>query len=175
MLTKEEFYRLKIFYKESISFLRLKFDSQIKDINSWKGCNEYKDVQRRKSFIKNKLKQFAENEEIALDITPDLVYTFYQWWKDEPKHCNYCKLSESDLEKLRNIEGHINKRYPKRGKSLEIDRKNPHGSYTDTKNLVLACYWCNNAKTDTFTEEEFKQIANSIKLIWETRLGKSLM
>jgi len=33
--------------------------------------------------------------------------------------------------------------------------------YNDT-NCVFACYWCNNAKTDAFTEKEFKPIGDVI-------------
>lgn len=175
MLTEEEFYRRKIFFKEKIPLLRKVYPTQVSQINKWKGCDEYNNIQNRKSFIEAKLNQYVENEQIELVISGELLYKIYLWWKNEPKRCYYCNLLESDLEILYHQAGHINKRYPNRGKSLEFDRKNPHGSYTETSNLVLACYWCNNAKTDTFTEEEFKEVGEKIQKIWEKRLGKKLL
>ncbi|KOH46766.1 hypothetical protein NC99_04170 [Sunxiuqinia dokdonensis] len=35
---------------------------------------------------------------------------------------------------------------------------------------MFSCYWCNNAKTDTFSSEEFKIIGKEIGKIWEKRL-----
>jgi 5-methylcytosine-specific restriction endonuclease McrA len=55
---------------------------------------------------------------------------------------------------------------------LELERKKPNESYDNTDNLVLCCYWCNNAKTDEFTEEEFKEIGKVIGKIWQTRLQR---
>ncbi len=83
-------------------------------------------------------------------------------------------ITENFLEELHNQPGHINKRFPQRGKSLEIDRKQANLPYSNIQNLVLACYWCNNAKTDTFTEQEFLQMGEVMKRIWENRLNRQL-
>ena len=48
-----------------------------------------------------------------------------------------------------------------RGWNMEIDRKKPNLEYT-TDNCVAACYWCNNAKTDEFDDEEFEPIGEQI-------------
>ena len=45
----------------------------------------------------------------------------------------------------------------RRGKSFEIDKKKPQGNY-NPQNCVLACYPCNNAKSDVFTDKNFKII-----------------
>jgi hypothetical protein len=66
-----------------------------------------------------------------------------------------------------------NKRSKTRGKTLELDRKIPNESYNNIENLALCCYWCNNAKTDTFTHEEFLIIGKSIGTIWQQRLFSS--
>ncbi len=50
----------------------------------------------------------------------------------------------------------------KRGRRLEIDRINPSLSYDRLENLVWCCYWCNNAKSNFFTKEEFMPIAKII-------------
>ena len=54
---------------------------------------------------------------------------------------------------------------------MEIDRKISEEKYDNFSNLTYACYWCNNAKTDTFTEEEFLIIGKSISYVWKQRLA----
>ena len=57
---------------------------------------------------------------------------------------------------------------------MEIDRIDPSGDYSK-ENIVLCCYWCNNAKTDEFSYFEFKKfIAPEIQEIWEIRLQRKL-
>jgi len=59
-----------------------------------------------------------------------------------------------------------------RGWSLEIDRKNSNLEYSK-ENCVMSCYWCNNAKTDEFTAEEFAVIGKAIAMVWHDRLRES--
>jgi len=48
----------------------------------------------------------------------------------------------------------------------------PNLEYSIMKNLVYSCYWCNNAKTDTFKYEEFLEIGKEIEKVWNKRLGE---
>ena len=64
------------------------------------------------------------------------------------------------------------KRIATRGRKLELDRKQPELEYKDFDNIVFACYWCNNTKTDIFTEEEFKKVGEVFNEIWKDRLEK---
>ena len=57
-----------------------------------------------------------------------------------------------------------------RGWNLEIDRLNSNFEYKPD-NCAMACYWCNNAKTDEFTEDEFMVIGEAIKNVWRERLN----
>lgn len=82
--------------------------------------------------------------------------------------CEYCGVTEKELEELEKLKP-LTKR--KRGKLLELDRKEPNTDYNNLKNLVFACYWCNNAKTDTFSHEEFLKVGKTISSIWKERLG----
>ena len=172
MITEQNFYRRKIFLKERKSNLQRENPNQDEDINRWYKSDRYNEIQDRKSFLENKLKQAQELEDENFNITGELLYQFFDWYENEPKSCFYCDLEQSWLEELHYQSGHINKRYPKRGKSLEIDRKDSDKPYSDIQNLVLACYWCNNAKTDTFSAEEFIPVGKEIKKIWENRLKK---
>ena len=103
------------------------------------------------------------------DKCPEInYYIFKDWYENADRKCFYCGITESEINKLW-------KRYPKltkrkRGKKLEIDRKEPNQSDTVVDNLVFSCYWCNNAKTDTFSSDEFKHIGKEINKIWEKRL-----
>ena len=65
----------------------------------------------------------------------------------------------------------IYKKHFTRGKTIELDRKHPYKEYTK-ENTVRCCYWCNNAKTDEFFEDEFLKIAENITLAWNNRIKK---
>jgi hypothetical protein len=97
-------------------------------------------------------------------------WDFYHWYLTADKCCYYCGVTEEELNELHK-RGIKNKRST-RGKTLEIDRKIPDEPYSNIANLTYSCYWCNNAKTDTFSEEEFKIIGNAIGIVWKQRLGK---
>jgi hypothetical protein len=87
--------------------------------------------------------------------------------RDSVPRCAYCNINESIINELANKEKIFKK--SQRGYSFEIDRKNSNKEYSK-ENCVLSCYWCNNAKTDEFTYEEFKEIGKSIEKIWKNRL-----
>jgi hypothetical protein len=88
------------------------------------------------------------------------------------RECHYCELSEMEFKFLRHQKGIYTKRV--RGYEMEIDRLNSNREYT-RENVVICCYFCNNAKTDEFTHEEFKQIASpGIKQVWFHRINLRL-
>ncbi len=103
---------------------------------------------------------------------------FERWFSIENfnKGCVYCgttneqslKLYKAQREGLR-MDG---TRGGKRGKRLEIDRRDPNLPYDNLDNLVWCCYWCNNAKSNFFSEEEFRPIGqaigNKLKTILQT-------
>ncbi len=167
-MTEIEFYKKKIFDKVSITQIKTQYPDSLDSIKNWEKSDNYKKIQKYKSNLTHKFKQ------IQVNLNNDELYKIVIWMYNTPKVCYYCSLPESTLEELHNQQGHRNKRYPKRGKSLEIDRKQANLPYNDIENLVLACYWCNNAKTDTFTEDEFRLLGKEIKKIWENRLNRQL-
>lgn len=81
--------------------------------------------------------------------------------------CHYCGISLSDINNLIN-KRLIFKKHEARGFSMEIDRISPNQEYSK-ENSVICCYWCNNAKTDEFSGEEFRSIAKGIREIWVKR------
>lgn len=81
--------------------------------------------------------------------------------------CPYCNISIDEIYELSSKRQIFKKNF--RGWKLEIDRKKPNYEYSP-ENCVLACYWCNNAKTDEFTEAEFLPIAQEIRKVWNKRI-----
>ncbi len=93
---------------------------------------------------------------------------FKNWFSIDhfDKGCYYCGLTNEMSSKLFNIqrEGyrHDGTRGGKRGKRLELDRLDPSQQYDNLNNLVWCCYWCNNAKSNFFSSEEFIPIGKEI-------------
>ena len=99
---------------------------------------------------------------------------FIEWYIKQPKKCSYCNTTQQELIKLNDLcknELFINKRNKTRGKSLEVDRIYDNIPY-QKDNCLLACYWCNNAKTDSFDQEDMKYIGNAIRKALERRLNQ---
>ncbi len=85
------------------------------------------------------------------------------------KECCYCQLTELKISELA-ISGLLNKKNL-RGWKLELERFDSNYEYSK-ENCDMACYWCNNAKTDEFTMEEFKEVGKVFSAIWKKRLSK---
>ena len=87
-------------------------------------------------------------------------------FKRDGGRCHYCEIEEADfIEIWRSFYGE------KRGKKLEVERKDNEKGYNE-ENCVLSCSICNNAKSDKFTYEEFKKVGDVIKEIWQQRKKK---
>ena len=88
----------------------------------------------------------------------------------EPPACAYCHITQAQFETLIQAGQVQTKRLRTRGTSLEFDCQIPELGYIEG-NVVLCCYWCNNAKTDEFSAEEFQPIADALALVWRQRLA----
>jgi 5-methylcytosine-specific restriction endonuclease McrA len=124
---------------------------------------------------KKEYKELAEVRKLYLrkEIANLTIREFLKWYSVQVRKCFYCDITESDINKLITQNKITTKRLTTRGRKLEIDRRSPNVKYDQISNLVLCCYWCNNAKTDEFTDEEFKNfIAPGIKQIWKDRINK---
>lgn len=95
---------------------------------------------------------------------------FQQWHALMEKKCCYCGITEDTIKVLLDSERLRTKRISTRGRKLELDRKSPELSYDNLDNIVLSCYWCNNAKTDTFTHKEFLEVGKVFATIWKERV-----
>jgi len=88
----------------------------------------------------------------------------YELYRRDGKRCHYCGIEEGNVIQI------WGKFYglEKRGKRLELDRKNNQKGYY-IENCVLACAVCNCAKSNKFTYEEFLKVGEVIKEIWQQR------
>ena len=118
------------------------------------------------------IKQRANEDGIEFDIDREPFRKFYG--KDgKDRQCCYCNIKESQIKQLFDSCKIFTKRKHTRGKNMEIDRIDSQRGYIyrgDDSNIAICCYWCNNAKTDEFTEKEFLSIAAGIKKAFEKRL-----
>lgn len=103
-------------------------------------------------------------------INTESFWKFKEWYEKTERKCFYCGITENQISELFNKGELYTKR--SRGRKLEIERLSPNEPYENLENLVFSCYWCNNAKTDTFTSDEFKIIGKEIGKIWKKRLKK---
>lgn len=88
---------------------------------------------------------------------------FYRWYenrvKEQKELCEYCHLpGDTEIYYQRRF------RKGRRGLNLEVDRKDNNQRYSPD-NCALACYPCNNAKSDIFPYEEFLKVGEAIRKV----------
>lgn len=90
---------------------------------------------------------------------------FHSWYINNAHACHYCGLTVHDSQKIVRMGLLKSNRFPQngilgrgtsRGMWMEIDRYNPKGNY-EIQNIVPACYFCNNDKSDVFNGDQYKQ------------------
>lgn len=95
------------------------------------------------------------------------IHDFLEWYKNNIKDscCYYCGLTERECQRIVHLGILQSERFPKygifsrgvgRGYWLEIDRKDPDNKKYSKENCVPSCYFCNNDKSDVFTNIEYK-------------------
>lgn len=136
-----------------------------KDLSKW--WDDLKDEREALALIKRKWN--SKKKKLTEEDTSLTFERFRTWYESTDKVCIYCEITPDKINQLWEKDPKLTKR--NRGKSLEIERLKPNETYSNTENLVFSCYWCNNAKTDTFTAEEFKEVGEVFKKIWEKRLS----
>lgn len=118
-------------------------------------------------FKKMKYEKCKKFSDIPKNYKPELEWgTFLNMILKD--NCGYCGISVEKIYELAKKKQLFTKR--SRGYVMEVDQINAYGFYSDN-NCITSCYWCNNAKTDEFTYQDFKvNVAPGIKKIWESRL-----
>ena len=158
---------IKSFNKEKISLNKSSFDSEFNDsediniiLNAYINDSSIYKLSSINDTIYG-ISQRAENEKIDENAIKKLFY-------DENPTCSYCGITQKQINDLDAYVKENNQKYGltirARGRKLEVDQISPKDG-----NITLCCYWCNNAKTDTFSVKEFKEIARGINIAWNMK------
>lgn len=105
---------------------------------------------------------------------------FYKCYNNENNKCCYCGVEEKYLEEYfnqKNIQYYRDDedKARQRGQSLELERIITSGyekNVYSKDNCALACYICNNAKSDFLSAKNFKPIAKGINIFWNKLLNQ---
>ncbi len=158
------------------------FNIEKETIERFKG--DYKEMDRVRERNR-KYKAWKEKNKDIIKVIKSLFLNHFEerlpydyfskeFYKEDNynRKCEYCGITEKNIKLLIDEEKINTKRLYSRGNHMEVDRKESSGEY-NKDNIALCCYWCNNAKTDEFTCEEFKDNVGSVfKKIWDERLTK---
>jgi len=90
-----------------------------------------------------------------------------QLYQRDGSKCHYCGIEEKEFTDIwgKTFYGGV-----MRGRRLEIDHKDKDNRQScELKDLVLACALCNMAKSDKFSHDEFKEVGNVIRTIWQRK------
>jgi len=163
----EEFHRIYWLGKEPQTFQKISETMNIDIEKVRKLYAETKDKRENTKLLRQRwLAKFSKEERPPFGSFLDILNQL-------DAKCFYCGISQEQLD-LMNEQGLLQTKR-NRGSVLEIERLLPNEQYNNYKNLKYACYWCNNAKTDTFTCKEFMKIAKQITNVWNERLREANM
>ncbi len=158
---QQTFLRLAVIEQKKYGDIEKEIDVDRTQLTKW--WDELKDDREQLS----KIRQIWTKKCSEIDF-----WEFHKWYTTADRKCHYCNINEQQIKILIDKRQIRTKRLTTRGRTLEIERREPNKTYDETDNLVFCCYWCNNAKTDEFTEQEFEIIGNHIAEIWKNRLAK---
>ncbi|MFY0606427.1 MAG: hypothetical protein JXR10_06925 [Cyclobacteriaceae bacterium] len=82
---------------------------------------------------------------------------FFEWFEKQPSECGYCGIEENKLEALFSGEKPTLETKRRRGAKLELERRDSGSNEYSEENCIMACYLCNNHKSDLISEEDHKQ------------------
>lgn len=96
----------------------------------------------------------AERQELFSD--PEQLTT---WYDDQKESCHYCKITQAQLHKIvekRNGNLTLNQKTKRSKGTLEIEKLDPSQGYS-FDNAVLACPFCNNAKSNLISDTDWRK------------------
>lgn len=139
------------------------------DIESWYEKHNSEILRIRSLVTKDRINGFNNSRD-----------DFLKWYLGvKNKKCCYCGVKEEDLKSYFNEENpqyyiDDDNKARQRGKFLEIERLQTVGSKNryNPENTDLACYVCNNAKSDFISPKSFKPIAEGINVFWNKILSQ---
>jgi hypothetical protein len=134
----------------------------------WENGTDLRDLIKKSNQLFNSRKgtvEFTEFEKIGKN-------GFFLWYQKQPQVCAYCKIEAFNLKILFNDESGVLKTKRGRGQNLELERRDSISNIYSEENCVLACYICNNHKSDLITEKEhLDYFVPSIKKYYSDKLA----
>jgi len=95
---------------------------------------------------------------------------FYNWYINEEQTCCYCGITEQSLQAIKD-NGWATKRH--RGSKLEVERVDTNSNNYSEDNCALACYFCNNHKSDVITKDDFSTYFKEPMKLYLEKLTKT--
>jgi hypothetical protein len=139
------------------------------------------DIDNLQKIFKAKKEYITKKGKVVAGFKHISFHDFCNWFDLESfnKGCHYCGTTNEQSFHLYQLQRKGLRpdatRGGKRSKRLEIDRKCPFEAYDNLSNIVWSCYWCNNAKSNFFTESEFmsiaKEIGKKVQKIYESSIS----
>jgi 5-methylcytosine-specific restriction endonuclease McrA len=136
---RTEYKSLDEFYQKELKISQDKLNQLRVDFN------KFNDLYTR--YYKESRKELFENSQ-----------DFMEWYDKQRESCNYCGITQSELHrivKLRKGNLTLNDLTKRSKGTLEIEKLNPEQGYT-FENSVLACPFCNNAKSNLIKEDDWR-------------------
>ncbi|WP_170178620.1 hypothetical protein [Flammeovirga pectinis] len=84
--------------------------------------------------------------------------TLIEWFNNQNNSCHYCDITQEEVLKIVDLRGGnmtLNNLQKRSKGSLEIEKLDSNKGYT-FDNSVLACPFCNNAKSNLISDEDWK-------------------
>lgn len=116
---------------------------------------ELEELRKKYSHIKEFYDRYGQNRP---DFFKDAI-AFIEWYVEQDSRCHYCKISQESLRKIVSKRGGnltYNEGSKRASGSLEIEKLDPNKGYT-LENSVLACPFCNNAKSNLIKDSDWKK------------------
>lgn len=117
--------------------------------------NELSELRKKYSFIYTFYKKYGQNRPEFFK-NPE---AFVLWYEEQNNQCHYCDTTQINLNKIVEKRGGnltYNDGTKRASGSLEIEKLNPSKGYT-LDNSVLACPFCNNAKSNLIKDSDWKK------------------
>lgn len=127
----------------------------LKQLRAWYADEKFDALRkmiRRSNQLFNGRVGKPEFEEFERLGKVEFYYWFEKQYNEQNGCCAYCEISEIKLQVIFETNTLSTKR--KRGKVLELERTDAKDNVYSPDNCVLACYLCNNHKSDLITEED---------------------
>lgn len=115
------------------------------------------------SHLRNDFKQYNDLYSKYYNEHRTLLFAnpvgLIEWYEKQGDFCNYCGISQSKLHKIvesRKGKLTLNQKTKRSKGTLEIEKRDPNLGYT-YENSILACPFCNNAKSNLISEEDWRK------------------